>query len=159
RATPQLDADGFVTHLRTIVVPVIDAMAAAVPHQVEAVADVLYELSLDLVGKELLGPKARYPVLPERWRLLFTRLPAHLSAAPRLFAGSVTNALYNLAVTPGARPREWIDSLLMLGPICPDPAALLAAGQAAAWRCGLAHLRGGALATCTRLAPAAARIA
>jgi hypothetical protein len=155
-ATPALDAVAFAEQLRVTVAPVVDRVAGIAPERTEEVAAVLFELALDLTAKDLWR---RYPVLAEGWRELLGGLPGQLAAAPRAFAGSVTNALYNLALTPGARPREWLALVLELGPRCPDPALLLEAGKVAAWRAGLAHLREGALATCRRLGPDLGRAA
>jgi len=85
-----------------------------------------------------------------------------VAESPRIVVGSVTNALYNLATTPGARPHEWAASLLQAADACPDTATLLKAGQVAAWRAGLAHYRLSALEICAQLAaaqPAIARLA
>src|SRR5579884_2119961 len=120
--TPTLDAAAFAEQLRTVVAPVVDRVAEAAPDRAEEVAGVLYELALDLTAKELWR---RCPVLAEGWRTLLGGLPRHLAASPRAFAGSVTNALYNLERTPGARPAEWLRGLRELGERCPDPAVLL----------------------------------
>lgn len=153
---PSLDGVAFANHLRATVAPIVDAVAAVAPEAAAEVVDVLFEFSLELVGKDLL---TRYPALADGWSRLLTGLPRHLSAAPRLFAGSVTNALYNLSLTPGARPRDWIDDLLRLGVLCPDVAALLEAGQVCAWRAGLPHYRDSTLEKCARLPAPLARAA
>src|SRR5262245_23292705 len=98
RATPTLEAAAFALHLRQTVAPIVSAVAAVAPQQVGEVVDVLYEFSLELIAKDF---PARYPVILEGWQTLLTALPRQLAAAPRRFAGSVTNALYNLATTPG----------------------------------------------------------
>jgi hypothetical protein len=156
RSIPTLDAAAFAEHLRTTVAPVVEEVAAIAPARVGEVVEVLYEFSLTLVAKQFL---ARHPDLGGGWSLLLFGLPQHLAAAPRSFAGSITNALYNLCVVPGARPRQWTDLMLDLGQRCSDTAALLEAGKVAAWRAGLAHFRAGALETCRRLDPALARAA
>jgi hypothetical protein len=155
-ATPTLDPRAFADHLRDTVAPVVEAVAAVAPERAGAVTDVLYEFSLDLVAKDFL---TRHPALARGWLTLLAGLPRHLAATPRQFAGSVTNALYNLAQTPGARPVEWAAELLRLGELCADVPALLEAGQVCAWRAGLAHYRDGALAACARLEPRLARAA
>ena len=73
--------------------------------------------------------------------------------------GALTNALYNLAQTPGARGREWLEGMRALALQCADVAILLKVGQVLAWRAGLAHYRAGALAVCAQLPPALARAA
>lgn len=150
QATPRLEPAAFADFLRSIVAPIIDAVAQAAPGKVHEASDALYEMALDLVARDF---PTRYPLVVEGWRRLLGGLPWHLAAAPGLFAGSATNALYNLSVVPGARPGEWIESLRGLGEVCDNPATLLEAGKVAAWRAGLAHYREGALDTCARLDP------
>jgi len=153
RWRPNLDGDAFRTHLAEVVAPVIEQIAAAAPAQVEAAAEALYDLSLDLVGQEFLGPRSRYPALGAGWRRLLPALAAHLAVDPRRFAGALTNALYQLATTPEARAAAWIDEVLALAPLCADTPTLLAAAQVAAWRAGLAHYRRSALQVCRQLPP------
>ncbi|MCI0464916.1 MAG: hypothetical protein L0Z62_48970 [Gemmataceae bacterium] len=148
-----LDGRAFGDFLREVVGPVVEELAQVAPDRVQAVAEVLYEFALELIGREL--PR-RFPVLAEGWKTVLGVLPRHLAQSPRRFAGSVTNALHNLALVPGARPAEWIESMRRLGGVCSDTATLLEAGQVAAWRAGLAHYREGALEVCARLDPAVA---
>jgi hypothetical protein len=153
---PALDATAFAEHLRTTVAPVVDEVARVAPDRVGTVVEVLFELSLDLFGKDL---PSRCPALAEGWGKLLLGLPRHLAEAPRRLAGSITNALYNLAQVAGVRPGEWTDILLRLGGHCPDVGTLLEVGKVAGWRAGLAHFRDGALEACRRLPPALARAA
>ncbi len=153
RYRPSLDGAAFAAHLTQLVGPVVERVAARRPDQAEAVAESLYELSLDLVAREFFGPRSRYPALAEGWANVFTLLPDRLAEAPWQFPGAVTNALYNLSATPGARPRDWMQALVALSEACGDVAELLAAGQVAAWRAGLAHYRLGALERCRSLPP------
>lgn len=151
---PALEASDLAEHLREVVSPAVEAVAqVAPPEKVRETVDVLYEFSLELLGKGLFG---RYPALLEGWKTLLPGLAPALGTEPRLFAGSVTNALHKLASTPGARPQEWIDALLYLGPLCEGPAQLLEAGKVLAWRAGLAQYRLGALGVARTLRPALA---
>src|SRR5512143_3313334 len=68
---PHLDAEGFAGHLTQVVGPIVERVAAVHPGQTGAVADALYALSLDLVGREFLGPRSRYPALAEGWGVVF----------------------------------------------------------------------------------------
>ena len=156
RSMPPLAAAAFAAHLRTVVGPVVDEAARVAPGQVAAVVDVLYEFSLELLGKDLWG---RHPILAEGWRSLLGGLPRLLTESPRALAGSVTNALIHLAQVPGTRPRRWIDEVRRLGDRGADVSALLEAGEVVAWRAGLAHFRAGALEVCARLEPTLARAA
>lgn len=157
RDTPRLDPDAFTEHLRRNVAPIVEAVAGVAPDRLGDVVEVLYELSLELVGKEILGPRTRYPALNDGWGRLLPALPRLLAAEPRWLAGSLSNALHQLSTTPDARPTEWIDTLLDLGPRCADIATLLDVGKVAAWRAGLAHYRDGALQTGATLEPSLVR--
>jgi hypothetical protein len=156
---PSLDPAAFASHLTQVVGPVVERVATVRPEQSGTVADALYELSLDLLGREFLGPKSRYPVLAEGWRTVFGQLPERLAASPWLFPGAITNALYNLSSTPGARPDEWMQAVLMLSAACDEVPELLAAAQVAAWRAGLAQYRLSALVRCRSLKPNIAGLA
>lgn len=147
---PRLAPAEFQAHLREVVSPIVDTVSRVAPDSVRETVDVLYQFSLDLLGKGLF---ARYPALLEGWRQALPGLAPALAADPRLFAGSVTNALHKLSSTPGARPEEWIQGLLTLGPACSDAAQLLEAGKVLAWRSGLAQFRQGALAVTRTLPP------
>jgi hypothetical protein len=156
RRYPHLEADAFSQYLRDTLAPIVNAVAEIAPAETARVTEVLYELSLELLGQELLGPAARDPALTPWWRRLLTALAGHIARAPQLLVAALTNALLNIAQTPEARPGEWVGTLTELVPLCPDPATLLAAGQVLAWRAGLAHYRSGALALCRTLPPALA---
>ncbi|MBI5880334.1 MAG: hypothetical protein HZB53_22005 [Chloroflexi bacterium] len=146
-----LDGAEFLDFLRGTVAPVVAAAHATRPDATATVAQVLYDLSLELLCEDILGARSRYPHIGVAWRDLLPALAAHLAAAPRAVAGSVTNALYNLSQVPGARPAEWIESMRALAPLCADGDTLLRGGQVAAWRAGLAHYRTGALDLCGQL--------
>jgi hypothetical protein len=155
-ASPALDAGAFAAHLREVVAPVVERVAGAAAGRAGAVAEALYELSLDLLAAELF---ARCAVLCEGWRRLLPRLAALLASCPRQIAGAVSNALWNLSRMPGARPGQWLEEVDRLAPRCGDPATLLRVGQVLAWRAGMAHFREGALSICAALEPALARAA
>ncbi len=148
---PKLRADAFAEHLRSVVAPIVEAVARESPTAATETVEALYDLSLDLIGQEFLGPTSRYPAITEGWRTLLPSLPRHIAAAPQAVISAVTNALYNLSLEPSARPGEWMKLILKLAPLCSDADALLKAGQVAAWRSGLAHYRRGALDVCRTL--------
>jgi hypothetical protein len=156
RFQPRLDPLIFAEYLRSTVAHVVEAVHHVRPEKAAEAAEVLYDLSLDLLGQEFLGPDSRYPFIVEGWRFLLPRLSRFIAEAPREVVGSTTNALYNLSTTPGARPGEWAASLLKLEEVCPDAPTLLKAGQVAAWRAGMAHYRLSALDLCRDLPPPAA---
>jgi len=153
-----LEPEPFARHLEHTLAPLVEVIAAVAPGQAAVAAEALFDLSLTLAAQNLLGPSARFPVIAEGWRELLPALAAHVAAGPRLIAGAVTNALYNLAATPGARPAEWLELMKAAAPHCPDSDSLLNAGQVAAWQAGMAHYRATALAKLEQLAPAVARV-
>ena len=156
RAAPNLEPGAFGEFLRTSVAPVVERVAAVEPESLQRVAAELYELSLEMLSRDLPG---RCPVLAENWQEVLGGLPEQLARHPRLFATSITNALYNLETTPGARPRDWVRSMLRLGAEERDVPTLLEAGKVASWRAGMAHYRDGALAACDELPEALGRTA
>ena len=66
---------------------------------------------------------------------------------------SLANALANISAIPDSRPRQWLEGMSGLAPLCGEPDEWLAAGQVLAWRAGLAHYRPSALALCRAMAP------
>jgi len=159
RYYPKLDAAAFGEHLASTVAPLVETVARADSAKVTDVAEALYDISLDLIAQELLGPTSRYPYLVEGWRVLLPRLARFIAQAPRPFVGSVTNALYNLSTTPGARPHEWAAHMLEVADLAPEAETLLKVGQILAWRAGLAHYRADALDLARTLEPRLARAA
>ncbi|HWP44721.1 MAG TPA: hypothetical protein VNO14_15845 [Blastocatellia bacterium] len=159
RSSPSLDQEAFAEHLRSVVRPIADAVFRVAPDKVYETVEALYDISLELVAKGFLGKEIRYPALLAGWTRLFVELPHLLASGPALFAGPVSNALYNLSVTAGARPAYWIDAMIGIGRNCSDVRDFLEAGKAVAWRSGMAHYREGALEACRNLSPEIARAA
>ncbi len=146
RARPRLDPAAFQQVLRALVAPLVAAAHVFHPERTSTTTEALYPLALELAGQDLLGPAARWPAVVAGWSVVLPRLGRWVAEAPRRIPAAVTNALYRLSVTPGARPAEWAEALLRLAELEPDGDTLLRAGQVAAWRAGLAHYRAGALA-------------
>jgi len=154
RTYPSLEAATFSEVLADVVGPIVAAVDEVDPGRTRAVAESLFDLSLELVGQGLLGPTARELIITDAWRTLLPRSARLVAADTPRFVGSVTNALYNLATTPAARPRQWLEDMsAVTGDHSANLETVLQAGQVAAWRAGLAHYRLGALAVCGRLAP------
>lgn len=145
---PLLEPNAFGEHLIATVTPIVEAVQAVAPERAESVADELYDLSLELVGREFLGPHARYPMVNSGWQTLLPALARFVAASPTQVVGAVTNALYNLSRTIGARPGEWIARMMRLHPLCQTEIDLLRAGQVTSWLCGMAHFRLNALDLC-----------
>jgi hypothetical protein len=156
RQYPELDQDRFREFLASTVDGFAIATHAACPDRLPDVVMAAYELGLELVGKRLVGASSGPAVIETGWRTLAAAATPLLAAEPRRVLAALSNALHQLAVTPGARPEAWIRDLAALAPRCPDVASLLAVGQIRAWMAGLAHYRASALAVGDRLPEALA---
>jgi hypothetical protein len=156
RRHPDLDGEAFAMVLRTMVDPVAEAVAAVAPERLPAVVWAAYDAALIVVAEKLAGPGGRHAVIAEAWKNLLPALAPLVALAPRRMIAAVTNALCQLATTPDAQVEKWT---AQLQPIAAELASVddfLRAGQVAAWRCGLAHYREGALAAAAELPPALA---
>jgi hypothetical protein len=145
RARARIDADAFTIHLATIIDPIIRAAAQDFSEKTDATAIALYELSLELFAENVLGPGSHERTITDLWRKLLPGIPRLVAREPRRIAASLTNAAHNLVQISGARPVEWIDEMIKVGPLCDDAQALLAAGLVAAWRAGCPQYRQAAL--------------
>lgn len=159
RYKSKIDAAAFSDVLSTTLAPIVEAVNAVDSTKTLDCFNALYDLALELLGQELLGPRTRCAVLEEGWRTLLPALSKHLSTEPRKVAGAVSNALYNLAQTPGARPAAWMKTIGAFGAKAPDVATLLQAGQVAAWTAGMAHYRNDALKSLDQISSANADLA
>jgi hypothetical protein len=111
-----------------------------------ACAGVLYEVALELYRKGCIGPEERHPGFESRWSRLMEGTAAAISVAPRELIGPLTNAQFNLTVTPGCRADDWVQLVGRVAQVCAKPTGLLQAAQVAAWLCGMAHYRSQAIA-------------
>ena len=150
--TRGLDPQDFLTHLREVVGPIVDAVRT----EPAAVCDALVELSLALAARGRLGSSG---AITDGLRRLLPALPGLVAAAPRQFPVAVVNALHHLDSSPTGDPAGWVDTMLELGPRTASVTELLDAGAVAAWRRGLAQLRGSALNTAARLPAPMVRLA
>jgi hypothetical protein len=151
RQYPELDAEAFKAFLHASAEPVVRATEIAQPDRVGDVVLAAYEIGLQLVGQRIAGPRARHTFVDAGWRRILPRIPGLLAKSPLRVMTSLSNALHNLATSPGARGEDWIIDLERLSPRLPDVESLLRVGQVCAWRAGLAHYRSGALAACDAL--------
>jgi hypothetical protein len=157
RATPRFSPDRLVGHLAGAVRPVVDAVAAVAPDRVQPVVEALFEISARIASRDALGPAA--PLADAAWARVLTAAPGLVADAPDTLARAVTNAAYNIARLPSARPADWIARMTEAGPACPTTAEWLACGTIAAWTSGLAHLRQAALLELERVPRDAAHAA
>jgi hypothetical protein len=147
-----LDPAEFLTHLRDVVGPVVDA----VDRDPEAVCDALVELSLALAQRGRLGSSG---AVVDALRRLLPAIPRLVAEEPRRLPVAVVNAVHHLDVSPTGDPTGWLDTMLVLCRHATGVAEFLDAGAVAAWRCGLAQLRAAALRTAARLPDPLVRLA
>ncbi|HYM61602.1 MAG TPA: hypothetical protein VEZ11_12005 [Thermoanaerobaculia bacterium] len=159
QAASAFDAEALARHLRDIVAPVVDAVAAVDPAALERTTDALFTMSVELIAMALLGPGARRRTIGDAWSRLLPAVPQVLRLDPRRIAGATTNALSTMESFLGDRATAWTDSMLAIAAEIHDIDAFLAAGRVSAWRAGMAHYRIPALDAAMRLpAPIAAGI-
>lgn len=158
RSLRGLDPGAFSDHLIQRTAPLVNRIAAETGYDagdaLDSVGVALYDLSLEMFVKGIVGGPDRYPAVVRAWTELFPAIAGFIAVAPRRMPAAIVNALCHLSTEKGADADQWIDTLLTAAPICPDGETFLKAGQAAAWRWGLAHCREGAL-TVLRDLPAA----
>jgi hypothetical protein len=158
-ASPTIEGDAFKEHLRLIVEPVVEAVSRVAPKKVDEVLLAVYDFSLDLMSKGMVGAETRYPALLRGWNQIFVQFPHLLAQDPVRFAGAISNALYNLSINQNTRPDFWINEMLSLGRNCDEVQAFLDVGKIVAWRSGMAHYREGALEVCLTIDAKLARAA
>jgi hypothetical protein len=137
RASRKIEGAAFAEHLRTLVAPIV-----AVSPSVDATTEALYDLSLDLMAKSLLG----HPAIVAVWRDLLPDVAPLLAQSPRRVVASLSNAA--LAFDD---PARWIAAMVDVAPRCATPEELLDAGKVLAWTCGMAHWGESARAVLARL--------
>lgn len=153
---PRLDAGDFSLFLRDQLSPLADALAAVSPAHVPIVLERAYDLGLQLVAEKLAGPSSLHADINRLWGDVFPPLAALIVTSPRRLLGSLSNAAHQLSVTPDTRSADWRARLVTLAPRCAQANELLVLAQLLAWRAGLAHYRGSALAAADSLPPALA---
>jgi len=150
KAETPIDAAEFHRHLAHTLDPIVRSVSTEFAERTDLLVDALYDLSLDLFRQGLLGPKARYAPVADAWQSLLPRIPKLLAREPARVAGSITNALYNLARTPGTRPKDWLTNDFSL---CQSVGEFLDYGLILAWRCGMPQYRQSALEKAKSLNP------
>jgi hypothetical protein len=141
---PRLDPEAFAHHLRRVVAPIV-ARAA----EVNALTETLYDLSIELMGSDLL----RVPAIHRIWVDMLPRLSPSLDGSCRRLIASLCNAVHNMSTVNGVDVDGWVDAMIALAVRLPRVEVLLAAGQALAWTKGMAHYREGALDALKSLPP------
>jgi hypothetical protein len=154
---PDLEAARFRRFLEDAVDPLVAELARTRPAATPAFLQAAYDVGLDLCGQRLVGDDARLPVLDRLWRELLPAALPLLAQAPARLLSALGNAVHQIAGTPGARPDKWLHGMQAALDWCDDADSWLRLGQVLAWRCGMSHYRGSALALADTLpAPAMA---
>lgn len=153
---PRLDAGDFSLFLRDQLSPLANALVSAAPAHVPLVLERAYDVGLQLVAEKFAGPSAPHEDINCLWRDVFPPLAALIATSPRRLLGSLCNATHQLSATPDARSYAWRARIVTLAPRCTRPDELLILAQVLAWRAGLSHYRGSALAAADSLPPALA---
>lgn len=150
QSAPALDPDTVTSVLRDLVAPVVEAAEAAVPGSARRVGIELFDVALELaVSGRTAG------IVATVWTDLLPAAAAAVAVAPRRVVGALCNAVVTLDTARGARAEEWCGRMRALAGTGADPDVLLRGGQVAAWRCGMAGYRAGALALARTLDPPA----
>lgn len=153
RLNRRLTPEAFMDHLVSVVAPIVNKAAEKEKADLDELGRVLYDLSLELFAQGCFGETRRYPLVAFAWEKLLPAI-AHLVAEdPRRLVTAISNALCNLSAEKGAGELEWLKIMGALIRHCRDVESFLQAGKVAAWRCGMAHYREGALKGCETLAP------
>jgi hypothetical protein len=146
RTYPELDAASFTEFLRGPVDKLVQAVERVRSDRVAEVVMAAYDAALQIAGQRFGGGTARQDFILQGWDRVLPGTAALVAEAPSQMCAAVSNALVNLAATPGARPEAWLNVMQQLAPRCDRVETFLKLGQVAAWRAGLAHFRSGALA-------------
>lgn len=156
---PGLDGIAFQGLMRSVFPPILEALSQTTLEERDRVLYALYDLSLELMEKELLGAPDKYPAIYAGWKTLLPALGRLLLEDPRRAAGAITNALYQLshhrsltvqclAPLPAPLPSPslaWIERIHRAIPTISNLNQLLKVGRIAAWRVGMAQYRRAAL--------------
>jgi hypothetical protein len=143
RARIGFDTEALSEAVRKRIDPLAVAVEAAAPDRTAAVVDAAFALTVTLVEHALSGE--RRAIVDRAWSEAAVPLAATVAERPEPVLAMLTNGVLTLAATPGARADEWIERMAALAPLVTVD-TLAPAGQLAAWRSGMAHYRGGALA-------------
>ncbi len=153
RLTPRLEPAAVLEFIANTLGPIGEAVAVLDPQRTGEIVDRLLDVALPMLGRDLLGPGARTPLLNWGWERLLPAWPALVLEDPVRLARAISNALYNLGSQSETRPLEWLERMEAMGGAARHVSELLELGQLLAWRCGMAQYRRSALQIAARLPP------
>jgi hypothetical protein len=148
-----LDATAFLEHLANTLDPIVRKVADMLPEKVDPVSLALYELSLELFVARLMGPEAKTPWVASVWRELLPAAASLVAREPGRLAACASNAILNLAGTPGTRPQQWLARMIAVATLCPNATTLLDCGKTLAWQAGMSQYREGGIEAARALPP------
>lgn len=159
----QRDLDGGLLQgfLREALDPTVATLAelpAWNADRIDALVSVAFDAALELCAQRLLAPGANRTLLARAWQQPWSAVLARWPHWPaQVPLAALCNAVFHLGQAEGARADVWLDRMAQVLPHLAQPEEWLAAGQAAAWLCGLAQYREAALDRLAQLPPTAAQ--
>lgn len=139
------DAESFRIFLQNQVDPLIIAVNEINSGAVyQAVSDA-YELSIELIGKNLAGPSSKSDTVNIAWQICAPNYAHLIALDPYRLLGSLTNAALKVASFDNASLDQWFREMNSLSKLIKTLDEFFIAGNIVAWRSGLAHLRKTAL--------------
>jgi hypothetical protein len=150
----RLDRDALSEVLGSDVAPAVEVLHPIDEAAAERAALALFQLTVELLAASVIGPNARTPSIATAWRELLPLSPKLLRLEPRRFAGAIVNAVSHLESFVPAAGERWIERMRAVMSELSSLDDFLRCGRIVAWRCGLAHLRSGALEDLATLTPA-----
>lgn len=154
RTWTRMSVEAFSSALKFGYTPVAESICrdfSGSEAELDAILETLYDLLLELTGRELMGPKARVPLVQTLWSETLPTLAPLLIQAPRQVAGRLTNALLQLNLQKSADAAAWLSRLQAVGPQLKDTSTLDAVGRILAWQAGMAQHRSAALSALEQL--------
>ncbi len=148
RTHRHLDPEGFLEFLGGPLCQVVNQ--AADFEKADRLAGPLYELCLELFCKGLLG-RDHGSAVNRAWQELFPAVFSFMEEDVETLPALLINSVYNISMEKQARENQWIDIMVRIAKVAKTRTELTESGMVAAWRCGMAVYRDGALEIVDRL--------
>ena len=153
RGGGRIDPAAFLEHLQRCVAPLVERVQAYRPERARGTLVALYDASLDLCAASLLGREAKMPWVQKVWTDVLPAAVELLARDAQQVAGSLSNAIFQVASQRGTRPEVWLKRMRDVVSQCQSTGELLDAGKVAAWQAGMVQIRGAALTIASQLRP------
>ncbi len=148
----KIDSQAFAEHIRTRIVPCVEAISLVLPERTRLSTLELFEVSLDLFMVGHFENESKTPHLYRLWSEHLPKLAKHLACDPRRVAGSLSNALIKIEMQSSHTAERWLSHVETAAQYTESVDELLNLGKAAAWLSGMPHYRTSAIAA-MRLLP------